>query len=1082
MKRNTFSSWQNHFERKKYSKYRNRRCTPYTHNQRKKWSSLWFYKFLMRIVGIIMIIVILWILLIWWAYLRDVKDVWLIESWWYFAESTVYYDGQWGEMYRESDRWTRQYIAYWEISKSIKDAIISAEDQRFFENPWFDIVGLFRAGINYVTGKSDNVKGTSTLSQQLIKNTLLTNERSIKRKVQEAYLAYELNKRYSKEKILEMYLNAIEFWHNAIGVEQASKSFFWKSAKDVWPLGATILASLPKSPTRFSPYLHRDRLMWKIEAYPSNQTEDRTTLNLETANGKFASLYVPFREYIKNIKFSQEWNQVKICNVRAQYTDSTQFPVDSNWCVSLSFNKLLDFMGSTKVTWDFKQEDGTLAKYTIEYTIWRKDFVAYRMFEDGKISPETFWEIWSNGLEFQFQKIRHTIKYPYFVMMVKEYLEHKYGDDLNIKRGLKVYTTIDPDLQNEAEKIVYDHVQKSNKARWANSAALVSMDNKTGKLLALVGWPDYFDEKNGGNNNMATAYRQPGSSFKPLVYALAISKFPIGNNTPVADVSTSFGRYKPNNYDDAFEWILPLRKAIWHSRNIPAIKMYYLAWQEEKIKNFVSSLGITGLKENYGAPMALGVSETRPIDLMQAYSVLANNGVKRNLFFVQKIEDTQGGLIYEHTKKEEEIFSPSAAYITSLMLSDPSARPEIAEWKRNLDIGRPAAGKTGTANKPAKPGSRIIYPWDLWTAGYTPQITTVVWAGNVDGSATKRNCFGLNCAAPIWNKFMRFAHKNQEKENFQKPKWIFEYTISRLSGKLATKNTADGDKVQTYTAVKLTEYDDGFKEIQVDRLCGWPVTDKTPRDDIVTRKVPASSLIDSFDPNWIKGFVKQLWSGITGSGTSSKPCVRPNNIGPVTISTRMVGISNNIIQINWNGERKIRQIILSENGNTIKTVDYTNPKAIANDRINMSRVWDVNNLKITLIDIYWYRYEKTGVSTTWGNDNLINNNNNNNKTPNNDPNALPPKVQISNPKGNSIGIYKWDMFNLRFNAWIQTDTREVVVKVDGTPIHSATQWNIFVIPISTQDMSVGTHTITITATDANLKSDTKNFTLNIMNR
>ncbi len=1060
----------------------------------KRESTFSFGKFLTRLLGIFVILWVLGFLFIWGLYIKNAPNVSLIEKRWYFQESTVYYDAKWWELYRESDKGTLEYKTYGEISQSIKDALISTEDKWFFENPWVDFQGLVRAGLNYITGKTNSVRGTSTLSQQLIKNTLLTNERSIKRKVQEAYLAYELNKRYSKEKILEMYLNAIEFGHNAIGVEQASKNFFGKSAKDVGPLGATILASLPKSPTYYSPYSHRDRLMGKIEAFPTNQKafpeskkNSKITLNLQTANGKFASIYVPFREYIKQIKFSRDGNNVKACNLRNTNTDISQFRIDSQGCTTFEFDKLLNFLGSTHIEGVIRNEEEENEKYTLEYTIWRKDFVAYRMFEDKKIDGKTFGKIWADGLEFQFQKVKHTIKYPYFVMMVKEYLEKKYEkEDLNIKQGLKIYTTIEPTLQDEAEKIVFNHVQQNKKLRGANSAALVSMDNKTGKLLALVGWPDYFDTKNGGNNNMATAYRQPGSSFKPLVYALAISKNPIGNNTPVADVETKFGGWTPNNHDNKWEGIQSLAYALGHSRNIPAVKMYYLAEQEEKIKKDLTKFGITGFGENYGAPMALGTSEVRPIDLMQAYSVLANNGIKRDMYFIQKIEDSNGGIIFEHTNKEKEILLtstkketnlPAAAYITSLMLSNRDAIPNITEWKNNLNIGRTVAGKTGTANKPAKRGSKLIFPGDLWMAGYTPQITTVVWAGNVDGSATKRNCFGLNCAAPIWNKFMRFAHKDLKREEFKKPKNIFHYTISKLNGRLATESTADSDKVETFTAVKLTLKDAGFKEIQMDEYCGGPATEFTPKDGIVLRKIPSSPpIIDGFDPSWKKDFFKALDTSGSLSSSSNINCNRPAWLGQVQVSAAMVGLSKNILQISWNGNRKIKTAIISENGKILKTTPYGNPQSNANDRINLSRVWNINKIGITLIDEYGYRYDKTleiqkdpkEVLEKIG------------EKIKNNPNAIPPKILLINPKRNSINLYKWSPFNLRFNTFIHTDTKSITVALDGKVIQSANKGSVFVIPVSTENIDIGTHTVTITATDANKKSAVKTFTLNVL--
>lgn len=173
------------------------------------------------------------IALIWGLVLRDLPDIRMIEQGNFFEENTVMYANDGTEFYSFASSGKRTYITYDDISPAIIDALISTEDQRFFENPGFDIFGLMRAGLNYAFGRDSQIRATSTLSQQLIKNTLLTNERSVKRKIQEAYLAYQLNQKYSKEKILEMYLNAIEFGHNANGVEQASKTFFGKSAKDV---------------------------------------------------------------------------------------------------------------------------------------------------------------------------------------------------------------------------------------------------------------------------------------------------------------------------------------------------------------------------------------------------------------------------------------------------------------------------------------------------------------------------------------------------------------------------------------------------------------------------------------------------------------------------------------------------------------------------------------------------------------------------------------------------------------------------------------------------------------------------------
>jgi penicillin-binding protein 1A len=185
-------------------------------------------------------------LILWGFFLRGAPAIESLESGDYFRESTTIYDKDGGVIYSLFKDGKRTYVASDAISQSLKDAIVSTEDRTFFENPGVDLTGLLRAGIKYAMGSNDTVKGTSTISQQLIKNTILTNERSIKRKLQEMYLSYQLNKTYSKDKILEMYFNAFSFGYNANGVEEASRTYFGKSAKDVGPLGSTILASLPK--------------------------------------------------------------------------------------------------------------------------------------------------------------------------------------------------------------------------------------------------------------------------------------------------------------------------------------------------------------------------------------------------------------------------------------------------------------------------------------------------------------------------------------------------------------------------------------------------------------------------------------------------------------------------------------------------------------------------------------------------------------------------------------------------------------------------------------------------------------------
>lgn len=1033
---------------------------------------------LKRIIGAILMTGVVWLLIVWGLFLRDLPDIKNIENPNFYEESTILYDKYGWELYSFSEKWKRTYVWYDQISQSIKDALVAAEDQWFFENPGVDIFGLFRAGVNYALGKNDKIAGTSTLSQQLIKNTLLTNERSLKRKVQEAYLAYQLNKEYSKEKILELYLNAIEFWNWANGVEQASITYFGKSAKDVWPLWASILASLPKSPTVYSPFSHRDKLMGKIEVFPTEQSSDRITLSPDLANGKYAPLYKKFKEYLGGLTFkNKNNNNAEICGLKAEYNISPKVTINSKGCTEINYADILDVLGGIQVTGNLNIDDEKNEKYALEYTVGRKDYVASQMFRYEKITGEVFGKIIYDWLEFSFSKPTQAMKYPYFVMYVKEQLEAKYGKDINVKTGLKVYTTIDPKLQEQAEKIVREQVEDNITSQWASSAALVSMDNTTGELLAMVGWPDYFDDKNWGNNNMTTAYRQPGSSFKPLVYGLAISKKPIWPESPVADVKTKFGTYEPDNYDRKFKGIMTVAKALAYSRNIPAVKMYFLAGQEKEIVNFVKKLGINSLTGDYGAALSLGAGEVRPIDMMQAYSVFANNWVKKDMFAIKRIVDSQWGIIEDHKESTgQNVFSPAAAYIINRILSDNENRPESTTWRNNLTIKwRTVAAKTGTANKPAKKWSDVILPGDVWTIGYSPNITTVVWAGNVDWSAMKGTCDGINCAAPAWNKFMTYALKDLPNTDFKAPEGLYTYETSKYSGLLSS------NWVTNIMAVKLEERDEGWKQTQIDTLCWGPVTSDTPPEAIRTIYTPtARPVIDGYDPDWLKWFLSAADMSISSSGRySNTPCERPKAAWNVGISSRIVWVGNNILEISWNGNRAISKFRVSVDGKVLKETSYDAPANSGADRISTTQISALSSVSVELIDTFGFKYSYNWNPSWWE---AIDPNNPSLPSISGEESNIDPNITVTNPSRSSISVYSWDMFNLRFSAKMAPGKRSIIVTLDWSTIQSASSWEVFVVPIETSSLSAGNHSISISATDSKGKTDSRSISLSILPR
>lgn len=826
------------------------------------------FRFLAIYVGLTLVSFgFLAVAVVYFAFLHSLPSIDTIEKD-VLPESTVIYDRNGGELYKLYNEEKRTYVGYSGISDSMKNAIIAAEDKTFFENPGIDLKGLVRSGVNYAFGKTDKIQGTSTISQQLIKNTFLSNERSMERKVKEIYLSYRLNTKYSKEKILELYLNKISFGNNAYGVEEASKTYFGKSAKDVGVLGSTILASLPKGPTYYSPYSHRDRLMGYLYAYAEGGESEKTFVDTPEKMKEYSTLVESFKKAVASLEINRKSTEdAEVCGL-SQDALKKDYNVDSDGCADVQYKNLLGLLNDIRIesgtgvtlgaSGSGKVSTGSLSgqKTFLEYNTGRKDFVAGRLLEDGKITPEEYKNVVIGGLDFQFRKYSENIKYPHFVFYVKDYLEQKYGKDFESQGGLKIYTTVDPVLQDKAEALVKKQVAVNKDKYGANSAALVSLDNKTGQILSMVGGPDYFDEANGGNVNMVTARRQPGSSFKPIVYALAISKEAISPDTPVYDVETKFGKWEPDNYDRKFMGKMKVRTALDYSRNIPAIKMFWVAGGESDVVKFARSLGILSLQEgaNYGAPLAIGTGEVKPIEMLSAYSVFANAGWKKEIVPILRIEDRKGNVVDRYVESNGKyVFSDAASYVLSTIISDAKSRPSDF-WNNVLTLkDRPVAAKTGTSNKDVSVGKeKKILPRDLWTAGYTPQITTVVWAGNVDGTETKGTCDGLNCAAPIWHDYMEFAHRNLPKEQFKKPDSVYSATISSISGKLASENTPENFRVTSVFAVKPTAYENSMKEIEVDSLCNGKVTESTPADAVEKGYlINVNPIIDSYETDWL---------------------------------------------------------------------------------------------------------------------------------------------------------------------------------------------------------------------------------------
>ena len=305
-----------------------------------------------------------------------------------------------------------------------------------------------------------------------------------------------------------------------------------------------MLASLPKGPTYYSPYNNYHRLVGYIYSYEEDKSEERVKIMTPDLLEENRDSVDKVKRFIKDLKAtSYSDSKMLLCGIDTKKLKKN-ISVDSDGCSVSSYPELLTLLSSIKI------EAGE--KY-IEYEVGRKDFILGRMLEDEYITFDEYKEALLKSIGFEFLSYKEDIKAPHFVFYIREYLSEKYGEELLEKGGLEIYTSLDPKLQAEAERIVAEKAAQNESRFDAQNAALISLNNETGEILAMVGGRDYFDEEHKGNVNMVTSPLQPGSSFKPFVYALAIDQEVVGSKTPVYDVKTTFpGSYSPKNFDGKF--------------------------------------------------------------------------------------------------------------------------------------------------------------------------------------------------------------------------------------------------------------------------------------------------------------------------------------------------------------------------------------------------------------------------------------------------------------------------------------------------------------------------------------------------
>ena len=692
------------------------------------------------------------------------------------SESSVIYDRNGEVLYTIHGDENRKIVPFDQISEYAGKAVISIEDDQFYEHGGFDAAAILKALCSEV-GVCSQARGGSTITQQYIKNTFLTSERSYTRKAKEILLSMQLEKEFTKDEILGLYLNRIPYGSNIYGIEVASQTFFGKPSVELTIAESAILASLPKAPSYYSPYG-------------------------------------------ENVHARVELDEAAI--LESDYRDEAEIVADSDEYI------IKGLLGKNYTFGEGEEARDIYVSGRVNFVLDRMESLGYITEEEQKSAQKE-----ADGMEFK--ELRQNITAPHFVMYVRQYLEEEYGAEAIESKGYKITTTLDMDMQRMAEGSIEKFGQTNQDKYDASNASLISIDPNNGQVLAMVGSRDYWNDEISGKDNVTIRKRQPGSSFKPIAYAAAY-RAGYAPSTIVYDVKTTFGGWTPNNYDGTFKGPMTMRSALASSRNITAIKAAYLGGLEN-VESLARDMGIdfNGNADTLGLTMALGTGEARPIDMALGYSAFANGGYRVEPISILKIEDMEGNIVFEHNEsaKKEQVLDPQLAYLMNDTLSDASARPG-GFWRDQLSIpGHVNAAKTGTSNGEDR-ATGVIYPMDNWVIGYVRNLTTAVWVGNNDGTLLNGNATGLGSASPIWKDYMTQAVQKVEKADFEEPEGMKWVRISRKSGKLASKNTPSDDVISAIFASFSvpTEYDDSYQLIKIDKVSGKLATEFTPEEAI----------------------------------------------------------------------------------------------------------------------------------------------------------------------------------------------------------------------------------------------------------
>ena len=572
------------------------------------------------------------------------------------------------EFYQEN----RTPVSLSSIPKNLINAIIAIEDTEFYQHKGISLRGIIRAQWvnfkNIVIGlkKEANPHGGSTITQQLGINTFLTREISLNRKLQDILIALQIERTFTKNEILEMYLNEIYFGHGAYGVQSAAQMYFNKSIKDLSLAECALLAGIPRGPYYYSPVLNPE----------------------------------------------------------------------------ISLN--------------------------------RRNIILNRMYKLHFISKQELEESIQSPLVLDYHNKRDNTLAPYFSTFILAQLLDEYGANMVFRGGLKIYTSLDLEMQNFAEKALQESKREG---------AIIAIEPQSGYIKAMVGGKNFEESK---FNRATQAYRQPGSAFKPFIYLTAFDNGFTPSNIIEDSPITFENGWSPENYEKEFRGPVTLREAFELSINVIGVKLLEQVGIS-KVINYTHKAGIKSeLRPDLS--LALGTSEITPLEIASAYATIANLGESVNPVSIIRVEDHSGKIIKENISQKKRVFKEETCYTLISVMEGVIKRGT----GKSAQIGRPAAGKTGTTND-------FI---DAWFIGFTPDLVTAVYIGNDDRQPLGNKMTGGVVAAPIWATFMKHALGSSEKKEFPQPENTIKISVCAQSGLLATNSCPE---TLTVTFIKGTE-------------------------------------------------------------------------------------------------------------------------------------------------------------------------------------------------------------------------------------------------------------------------------------